>query len=79
MKYRESSLTTFTLNLQKHPSEVDWNVLSSQQTYQEVYEVYQDNTIVHYLTQLKCTLYFIKIFSSLHCVIKGDAIFRPSK
>ena len=59
MKYRESSLTTFTSNSQKHPSEVDWKVLSSQQTYQEVYEVYQDNTIVHYLTQLKYTLYFI--------------------
>ena len=59
MKYRESSLTIFTLNSQKHPSEVDWKALSSQQTYQEVYEVYQDNTIVHYLTQLKYTLYFI--------------------
>ena len=59
MKYRESSLTIFTLNSQKHPSEVDWKVLSSQQTYQEDYEAYQDNTTVHYLTQLKYTLYFI--------------------
>ena len=44
MKYRESSLTIFTLNSHKHPSEVDWKALSSQQTYQEVYEVYPNNT-----------------------------------